>query len=102
MASEVENTPLTAEADFEHHIDLRVDRALGVYLKHHDYTMDEWKTLQTAGDFPPKRRKELATLRPDTKLTVSGGGLGWADLDAWRPWNVTIMKMSYLPRYVRG
>lgn len=34
------------------------------------------------GDFPSKRTEELATLRPETNLTVSMGGVGWADLKA--------------------
>lgn len=41
------------------------------------------KSLQTDGDFPMKRRDELARLSPETKLTVSGGALyGWARLEA--------------------
>lgn len=58
---------------------MRVERGREVSLQDHAYTLDEWDSLQTKGDFPPKRRKELASLDQGIKVTVSAPG--WPDLD---------------------
>ena len=52
---------------------MRVDRHL-LYLSNarRKYDLVEWQSLQTPSDFPAKRRKELATLTPRVKFTVSG------------------------------
>jgi len=66
------------------HLDLRVRRdrfqdSAGNRLD----SGPNWDALQSALDFPKKRRKELATINPQTELTVSEDG--WSTWDDCRP-----------------
>lgn len=62
-------------------LDLRVQRAVDVESQH-TYPLDLLKSMQTQGDFPSKRREELALLQPHPTITVSWA-FGWLDFDLW-------------------
>ena len=66
------------------HLDLRVNRESGfeggpIQLLEHE----SFESLQTSSDFPTKRRKDLATLGPETVLTVSE--TDWPDWEELLP-----------------
>lgn len=64
------------------HLDLRVARPCNVYTARAEYAYADWMSLQTIGDFPSKRIKELATLRSDIRLTISA-------IDGWPFWDAS-------------